>query len=487
MADYKVSDAQLTSIANAIRAKGGTSGQLEFPSGFVTAIQNIPTGGGSTLITKTITQNGTYNAINDNADGYSAVTVNVQSQPETVVYAFHIDGLSYDPSSMVTYLEDAVGMTPAHMDFSNGVFDYGSWEDAFFMPRPCMVLQTGVVDYYLDPDDYTKKADGTASDISDTSYPGNAMMEWGQNGQKIWYKVVPDSGSLVSATVYISNEQVDSDYHDWSFINNQGHEVDHFYTPIYNGCSVNDGNTDVMRSMSGLAVTQLLSATDGISRCSANNKGSEVLWYTEVVADRILINFLLILMGKSTNTQSVFGYGISAGMQTALDNYRTGSLNDKGLFFGYSSAAYGVKVFGMENWWGAQSRRVAGYVKNGSDQRIKLTYGRQDGSTTDGYNTDGSGYISMGITPTGSSGAYIGKMNFNEYGMFVKGDSSSSNYDKYYCDLFWYDNSLVAYAIVGGDPTCLTHGAGAFCCIISRDASFTRWYIGDALSFKPAA
>ena len=39
-----------------------------------------PTGGGgsSTLIAKTITLNGTYDAEDDNADGYSAVTVNVQ-------------------------------------------------------------------------------------------------------------------------------------------------------------------------------------------------------------------------------------------------------------------------------------------------------------------------------------------------------------------------------------------------------------------------
>lgn len=38
-------------------------------------------GGGSqpVLVTKTITQNGTYNASSDNADGYSQVTVNVSS------------------------------------------------------------------------------------------------------------------------------------------------------------------------------------------------------------------------------------------------------------------------------------------------------------------------------------------------------------------------------------------------------------------------
>lgn len=38
-------DADLTSVANAIRTKGGTSASLAFPSGFVSAIANIPSGG----------------------------------------------------------------------------------------------------------------------------------------------------------------------------------------------------------------------------------------------------------------------------------------------------------------------------------------------------------------------------------------------------------------------------------------------------------
>ena len=41
-------DSDLTSVANAIRTKGGTSAQLSFPSGFVSAIEAIPTGGGGT-------------------------------------------------------------------------------------------------------------------------------------------------------------------------------------------------------------------------------------------------------------------------------------------------------------------------------------------------------------------------------------------------------------------------------------------------------
>ena len=45
-------DTDLTSVANAIRTKGGTSAQLAFPSGFVTAIGNIPTGGGTLPLTQ---------------------------------------------------------------------------------------------------------------------------------------------------------------------------------------------------------------------------------------------------------------------------------------------------------------------------------------------------------------------------------------------------------------------------------------------------
>lgn len=39
-------DSDLTSVANAIRAKGGTSAQLAFPAGFVDAVEAIETGGG---------------------------------------------------------------------------------------------------------------------------------------------------------------------------------------------------------------------------------------------------------------------------------------------------------------------------------------------------------------------------------------------------------------------------------------------------------
>ena len=65
MAECLTNTADLTAVADAIRAKGGISGPLVYPDGFVTAIQAIETGGGSgsdelvnSLIDRTIS--GTY-------------------------------------------------------------------------------------------------------------------------------------------------------------------------------------------------------------------------------------------------------------------------------------------------------------------------------------------------------------------------------------------------------------------------------------------
>ena len=62
-------DADLTSVADAIRTKGGTSAQLAFPAGFVSAVQAIPTGSTPTGTKQVnITQNGT---VTEDVAGYA--------------------------------------------------------------------------------------------------------------------------------------------------------------------------------------------------------------------------------------------------------------------------------------------------------------------------------------------------------------------------------------------------------------------------------
>ena len=59
LVDSSQLDADLTSVANAIRTRGGTSASLAFPSGFVSAIGAIP-GGAAPSGTLSITSNGIY-------------------------------------------------------------------------------------------------------------------------------------------------------------------------------------------------------------------------------------------------------------------------------------------------------------------------------------------------------------------------------------------------------------------------------------------
>ena len=75
MADYRATSTEFTAVADAIRTKGGTSAQLTWPNGFVSAVQAIPTGSG-VVQPLSVTQNGTYNPPSG-VDGYAPVTVNV--------------------------------------------------------------------------------------------------------------------------------------------------------------------------------------------------------------------------------------------------------------------------------------------------------------------------------------------------------------------------------------------------------------------------
>lgn len=341
---------------------------------------------------------------------------------ENIIYGFHINGEESDPDKMVSYIADAVGMTPAYMDFEKDTFNYGSWKDAFFMPRPCMLKYDGTVDYYLDENDYTKRADGGDSDVENVSYAGNAMMEWGKDGRLIWIKVVPDQNPI-SGSVYIANYQADDDYHAWSFENASGTLSKHFYTAIYE--TYEESKNKRSRSLS-LSNALMKTADENITFAKNNNVNNKEIWFTEVFSDVMLEEFLLILISKTNDLKKAFG--------KVLGHNNNGVLNSKGLFYGkLSNGEYcGAKVFGMENFW--ETRKYSGYMIDNKKQKIKMTYSDADGKTG-GYDLNGENYIDIDA-PLGVTGdyMYIKSMIFNKYGMFPK--SLSNNIDlkgKYYC------------------------------------------------------
>jgi len=76
MANVFVQNSTLQAIANAIRSKLGVQDTYK-PAEMPAAIESISGGGSATLIEKSISANGTYNASSDSADGYSKVVVSV--------------------------------------------------------------------------------------------------------------------------------------------------------------------------------------------------------------------------------------------------------------------------------------------------------------------------------------------------------------------------------------------------------------------------
>ena len=417
---------------------------------------------------------------------YNETEVYVSGVPKasTRIYGICINSGDSNPSTAVTYLEDAVGKTPAHMNYSSGNFEYGSWStDEFFMPRPCMLKYDGTVDYYLDPTDYTKKENGTTSDIANTSYSGNAMMEWGRDGKQIWYKFVNGTGNDSGKVfIYFANSQVDNAYKAWSFYDCNNTLKEHFYTPIYNGSNVSSR----LRSLSGQSCCVNTTVSTEWQYARSNNSAGSLSgdrWFTETYSDRILINYLLVLMSKSLDTQTSFGYGYASSSNSAKIN--TGTLNTRGLFWGENAGTSGVKVFGMENYWGNIFRRIAGWVTSGYTQKFKMTHGTVDGTSVSSYNTDGSGYISQtGSTLSSGNGGYPKKYIYNESKGIVELDKdnlTNGSQTTYYCDYSsWYSG---CFAYVGGywDDGL---NAGAFCFRLNSTASYSDSIIGASLSFR---
>jgi hypothetical protein len=114
-------ETDITNAYDSIENKGGTIPANKNTNNLPDAIDSIPSGGSATLITKTITENKTYNAQEDNADGYSQVTVNVVPSSEYIVTLENLHDSSTDFQN--TYINSADGK----------LINYNGWDSTDFI------------------------------------------------------------------------------------------------------------------------------------------------------------------------------------------------------------------------------------------------------------------------------------------------------------------------------------------------------------------
>lgn len=190
----------------------------------------------------------------------------------------------------------------------NTVFDGSKYENLL-----------GQVMEYLNPDDYSKTINGEASHVSDDNSPANAMAEW--DVRKTWVKIEEYLPGKYHA--YFANKQVDSGYKNWLQYNKKGEIVDKYYHAIYDGCNVRN----MIRSLSGKSPCVNTTGDNQLKYAQANGYGYDA-YEARFIYYRQL---LLMLIGKSTDTQSVFGGGRKdGGSQSNYNQLTAGTLDKKG-------------------------------------------------------------------------------------------------------------------------------------------------------------
>lgn len=382
-------------------------------------------------------------------------------------YGYRVKISEPDPSARVEYLYDAVGMTPAFMDYANGEFNMGTWGGIWFVRDnyPVMVKYDGHEDYRLNPNDYTKKLTGADSDVANAEYGGNAMTAipccWVKRWEEDGYRYV-----------VFCETQYDEGYKAHAHTRADGSIEKVHYYPIYKGCIV-DGK---LRSLSGQYPQY--NTTAQAERTAAQANGTK--WDIRTWAMDELIADLLTLMAKSTDSQAAFGQGHTA--RTATDETShyghivSGTLDKNGQFFGYNDTSHQVKVFHMEGFWAGRWDRQVGAMYIGGIYRVKMT---PEGK---GYNFTGEGYTPAcaGTYPTVSGSGYYKTTKQTEFGCFPVAEATGSD-ATYECDNVWWNDGIIVVSLRGG---ACSDGSrcGSRCLYIYDAASKGYWSFGASLS-----
>lgn len=451
-------------ILNDAKTNIMTSANISTALGY-TPVSPTQAAGKQAKLTGTVGQMVTFDS-----NGNAIVTDDLLNKP---IYGFEIIKNESNPASKIRYIDANRNYASAYMNFNTLQFNYGDWKGAWIITdiKPRIMGFDGTIIEELDPNDYTKKTDGSASSIYNPIVNGNVMVGF----PTMWLKIEDTTDSI---RVHIAPYKADNDYHAWAHTDANGNIVDYAYIAAYNGWDhyIGGGPNHKIRSISGKNIYQmdLGKISNKIAMCRANNPSGATMWDMHTFAERELLTILILLIGKSTDVQETFGMGhsclVNDGFPTAADIHSiipgypadglgadhsampTGTMDTCGLFWGCKDVEHptaiglknsmGVKVFGIEHLWGNLYDPLQGFISVDKLIKVKLTRGTHDGSTVSDYNTTGEGYIEIGNMEGGRETissdykfyeGYASQLVGNQYGLFVSNISDGSS-STYYCD-----------------------------------------------------
>lgn len=359
-----------------------------------------------------------------------------------------IDLSNSNPTSSVTYANDAVGMEVGSSD----------WDD-FFGHYPCL-LKNGVEVGKLQRNNFDKFENGSTADIS-SGNAGDAMIAFPRRGLSI---------KTVGTKIYVSMTD-DPDNADFEYnAHTKGTtRKEKFYLGVYKGYEA----TGRLRSVKGN--TPAVNKTIGTFRtqAQANGSGYEQSGFYQL----LFIQCMFILKYKTLNSQSAVGRGFvddnsaaigTGGTETwGMDSEIIRSTNPSYL----TDGKHHIKLFGIEDFWGNVYEWIDGLVSDSS--RNVLTANDNFNDSGSGYTNNGNGGISSDIF------GYMSKPQGSTKSGFVISESNGSE-TTYFCDYGRLSASRVAYF---GGSWGRGSDAGAFRLDVVDTASFSSADVGARLMF----
>lgn len=330
-------------------------------------------------------------------------------------YTVKIEIGNSNPSTALTYADAAETMEAGSSDL-----------DSIIGAKPCLVkVEDGrtFVNYYLDPNDFSKKVDGTAADIT-SGADGNVMIEFPRRGLNI-----TRANGFITISLTTAQNNPNFKYLAHSYGDKKANKI---FIGAYLG-SLNESNN--LQSLSEKVVANNKTIGESRSYGQSNGNGFEQLSAFAL----FYLQALFYLKYKTLNSQSAVGVGYGNGKSAGIS---TGGSEAYGMDMencvGTEKTDWGhhVKCFGIEDLWMNYNQWIDGLV---TDSEFNIL------TTTSGFNDTGTDYEfknASGFTAN-ASGYISDAQGTSETGFVAKEFSGSSS--TYYSDFGYFYSSRVAF------------------------------------------
>lgn len=400
---------------------------------------------------------------------------------ESPIYGMIVHEADKNPSTRVEYIGANKDFTPMTMNMTSHIMDYGSWGSWSWLKanKPVMANFAGGIDYYLDEDDYTKKAsDGTASDVSNVDYAGNAMAIV----NKIYtytYRIGYDR------YVLFCERKITDDFVPVGF-DVLGIERDYMLIPMFYGSIDSAG---CMRSIAGQwswgtctgngsDTSSSTAITTDVQNTAIKKMDSKALFFGGALVNTL--TDILFMLVKSTDSQAKYGNGMrSSYVEDKAQKHGTqiNTVIGGGQFYGSSDSRSFNKVL--------HSCVIGSYMLWQRDPYTLLVNGVIKVSPDYTYDLTGAKYVDTGVRLEVNN-YYAATEVIQNFGAVPRKEiicSSSTGY----CDHTWVNPSIVSVSRRFGD--CDNGAGGGFCArALYYTAGHAWWYNGASLlQAKPAA